>query len=126
MENEHVCITDEGLLQMKKDIKNPIKQEEIRQKMEEIQGCVFCKRKWRLFWANEPMPNSSNKMSAEKILSGAQEEMVEAAARRLLEIDMINPKIIKGIIDEVFGNLAPQNAASLVLQRTKEIYAVKK
>lgn len=53
MGNGHVCITDEDLQQMKHDLKDPTKREEIEKKGLEIQNCVMCKRKWMKFWAEK-------------------------------------------------------------------------
>ena len=53
MGKDHVCVTNESLLQMEGDLKDPLMKEAIEEKVQEIQGCAFCKRLWLKYWANK-------------------------------------------------------------------------
>lgn len=62
-----------------------------------------------------------NDYKKEQLADEVVELMVNDSARRLIEIDMLNPKIVAQVIEKVFGSFAPPDVGKRILERVKEI-----
>ena len=92
-----------------------------------INGCINCKRLWMIFSPAGSKPEAAP--STPDFIEWIEREIEEKilrVAKRLLEINWVNPKVSRRVIDEIFGDCPrPNDMSKRILEKCKELHSKK-